>query len=320
VPDIDRTSDEAPPTPSQTELTHNWFTERFTPHESHSHEIKKTIIQTRTKFQNAILADSYSFGRCLILDGEMQSAQLDEFIYHECLVQPAMVLHPDPKDILILGGGEGATVREILRHRGVQRVTMVDIDGEVVDFCKEYLKEWHKGTLEHPKTRLIIGDARKFVLETDEKFDIIISDLPTPIEGGPAYQLYTLEFYRKMATRLRPGGIFIAQAGSGSLVQMHFHAVLGRTLKNIFKIVRPFYAFVPSFDVPWAFLICTQKADPLKLTASEVDKRIKRLSKDLLFYDGESHIGLFHIPKYLRTRIQKEKQIITEDKPVFFFK
>src|ERR1017187_3474223 len=155
---MDLTLNETPPTPAETELTRDWFTERFTPHESHSHQIKRIIIQTRTKFQNAVLVDSHSFGRCLILDGEMQSAQLDEFIYHECLVQPAMVLRKTAKRVLILGGGEGATVREILRHPQVEQVTMVDIDGEVVDFCKEYLKEWHRGTLTHVKTRLIIDD------------------------------------------------------------------------------------------------------------------------------------------------------------------
>jgi spermidine synthase len=317
---MDTPSTEAPPTPSSTEINGEWFTERFTPHESHSHRLKKTIIQTRTKFQNAVLADSESFGRCLILDGEMQSAQLDEFIYHECLVQPAMVLHRAPKDVLILGGGEGATVREILRHPTVQRVTMVDIDGEVVDFCVEYLKEWHKGTLKHPKTRLIIDDARKFVLEQDEQFDLIISDLPTPIEGGPAYQLYTVEFYKKMVKRLRPGGIFIAQAGSGSLVQLHFHSVLANTLRKVFKVVRPFYAFVPSFDVPWAFLICSQGADPITLNAKAVDKRLGKMEKDLKFYDGSTHEGLFRIPKYLRRLVAKEKQFISEKKPVFFFK
>src|SRR4051812_30346362 len=128
---MDTAPTEAPPTPSSTEIKDEWFTERFTPHESHSHQLKKILIQTKTQFQNAILADSHSFGRCLILDGEMQSAQLDEFIYHECLVQPAMILHKKPQDVLILGGGEGATVREILRHPSVKRATMVDIDGEV---------------------------------------------------------------------------------------------------------------------------------------------------------------------------------------------
>ena len=311
---------EAPPTPSETELTDGWVTERFTPHESHSHHIKKTLVKKQTKFQKAILADSYSFGRCLILDGEMQSAQLDEFIYHECLVQPAMVLHAKPKKVLILGGGEGATVREILRHPSVQQVTMVDIDGEVVDFCKQFLQDWHLGTLTHAKTRLIIDDARKFVLETPEQFDIIISDLPTPIEGGPAYQLYTLEFYREMIKRLTPDGLFIAQAGSGSLLQIHFHSVLHNTLKQLFKVVRPFYAFVPSFDVPWAFLLASKKSDPRKLSAKAVDKRLGKLRAQLKFYDGEAHEGLFRIPKYLRAHLDREDQVITETKPVFFFK
>ena len=317
---MDQAPTDAPPSPATTELTSEWFTERFTPHESHSHQIRRTLIQTRTRFQNAVLVDSHSFGRCLILDGEMQSAQLDEFIYHECLVQPAMVLRKNVRRVLILGGGEGATVREILRHKPVEQVTMVDIDGEVVEFCKEYLKEWHRGTLTHAKTRLIIDDARKFVLETEEKFDLIISDLPTPIEGGPAYQLYTVEFYKKMITRLAPGGLFIAQAGSGSLVQLHFHSVLFNTLRKIFKVVRPFYAFVPSFDVPWAFLLCSQGADPQALRAAEVDRRLGTLRKDLRFYDGEAHLGLFHIPKYLRDRLARERQTITEKKPVFFFK
>jgi spermidine synthase len=311
---------EAPPTPSETELSGGWFTERFTPHETHSHHLKKTLVRKQTKFQKAILADSYSFGRCLILDGEMQSAQLDEFIYHECLVQPAMVLHPRPKKVLILGGGEGATVREILRHPSVQQVTMVDIDGEVVDFCKQYLEEWHQGTLDHPKTRLIIDDARKFVLETDEMFDIIISDLPTPIEGGPAYQLYTTEFYEKMLTRLTPDGLFIAQAGSGSLVQIHFHSVLFNTLRKLFKVVRPFYAFVPSFDVPWAFLVASRKADPRKLTAKAVDQRLGKMRASLRFYDGEAHEGLFRVPKYLRVHLDREDRVISETQPVFFFK
>lgn len=317
---MDLTATGAAPSPTSTELESGWFTERFSQHESHSHHFKETLVRTKTKFQDAILADSHSFGRCLILDGEMQSAQLDEFIYHECLVQPAMILHGKPKDVLILGGGEGATVREILRHPSVQRVTMVDIDGEVVDFCKEYLGEWHQGTLSHKKTRLIIGDAREFVLNQDEKFDIIISDLPTPIEGGPAYQLYTVEFYKKMLTRLRPGGLFIAQAGSGSLVQIHFHSVLANTLRQLFKVVRPFYAFVPSFDVPWAFLMCSQKADPLALSAKEVDKRLGSIGKKLRFYDGSSHTGIFNIPKYLRTLLSREKAVISEKKPVFFFK
>src|SRR5690242_18174165 len=117
----------------------SWFEEKFTPHDMHRHELRRVLVRRKTRFQNAILADTYSFGRCLILNNEIQSAEKDEFIYHECLVQPAMVLHPGARNVLILGGGEGATAREVLRHRRVRHVTMVDIDGEVVEFCKKYL-------------------------------------------------------------------------------------------------------------------------------------------------------------------------------------
>jgi spermidine synthase len=311
---------EAPPSPIRTELSKNWFTEEFTPYESHRHGIKKTLVKTKTQFQNAVLADSYSFGRCLILDGEIQSAQLDEFIYHEALVHPALLTHGRPREVLILGGGEGATVREVLRHPGVRRVTMVDIDGEVVDFCKRYLREWHQGQLANPRTRLIIGDARQFVLETAERFDVIISDLPTPVELGPTYHLYTLEFYRKMLTKLNPGGLFVAQAGSGSLLQLGFHAVLYKTLKRLFKTVRPFYTFIPSFDVPWAFLMCSSRGDPRRLTAARVNAQIRRLRGALRFFDGETHEGLFRVPKYLRTLLERERRIVSEKNPAFFIK
>ena len=279
----------------------SWFTEKYTPHDLRSHALKKTILETKTPFQHAVLADSYSFGRCLILNDEIQSAQIDEFIYHECLVQPAMVTHPAPRDILILGGGEGATVREILRHPCVRRVTMVDIDGEVVEFCRKYLAGWHQGALGHPKTRLVIEDAWRFLKHTTEKFDIIISDLPTPrAPGDPVAELYGLDFYRQLKKRLQSGGLFVAQAGSGHWLHIQFNAQLQRTLKKLFKVVRPYYTFVPSFDEPWAFMVASAHADPRQQSAAQVDKKLGTLRKSLRFFDGETHEGLFRIPKYLR--------------------
>jgi spermidine synthase len=281
----------------------SWFTENYSPHDSRRHALKKIILETRTPFQHAVLADSYSFGRCLILNDEIQSAEIDEFIYHEALVQPALATHPAPRDILILGGGEGATVREILRHPRIRRVTMVDIDAKVVEFCREYLAPWHQGALDHKKTRLLIADARTFIAETHEKFDIIISDLPTPMNAqDPVTPLYTLDFYRQIAKRLKSEGIFVAQSGSGHWLHLHFHTALERMLRKIFKVVRPYYAFVPSFDEPWAFLMASQKNDPMRLRRSQIDKKLGTLKKSLRFYDGQTHEGLFRIPKYLRQR------------------
>jgi spermidine synthase len=279
----------------------SWFTEKVTPYDSHRHALKKILVRKKTQFQNAVLAETYSFGRCLILDGELQSAQADEFVYHEALVHPAMVLHPAPRDILILGGGEGATVREILRHPSVRQVTMVDIDGEVVQFCKKYLTSWHRGAFSHRKTRLVIADAKKYINQTQGQFDIIVSDLPTPMNGGPLSDLYTPSFYKRMRKRLKPGGLFVAQAGAGNWLQSQFYAQLGRTLRKRFSVVRPYFTFVPSFDEPWAFLLASPHADPAKLSAARVNKRLGTIRKQLRFFDGQAHEGLFRIAKHLRT-------------------
>ena len=300
-----------------------WFKEWFTKHESHSHELKKILVKKKTAFQNAIIADSCSFGRCLVLDGEMQSAQLDEFIYHESLIQPSFVMHPDPKRSVILGGGEGATLREILRHRSTEKCSMVDIDGEVVEFCKTHMEPWHQGAFKDRRSDIVIGDAKKYIEETNEQFDVIISDLPSPIEAGPAYQLYTVEFYKILRKKLKKDGIFTLQAGSGNLLQIELHLKLARTLKQIFPVVRSYFAHVPSFDVPWAFLFCSSnpKLDPLKVSGAEIDRRIaKNVKGNLSFYDGVTHEGLFRIPKHIRKALDAEKGIITAKKPVYFYK
>src|SRR5207302_2149988 len=179
---------------------------------------------------------------------------------------------------------------EVLRHPRIRRVTMVDIDGEVVEFCRKYLARWHQGALDHKKTRLLIADARTFVAETHEQFDIIISDLPTPRNSQEAVApLYTLAFYRQTLRRLKPGGIFAAQAGSGHWLHLQFHTALQRTLRKVFQVVRPYYAFVPSFDEPWAFVIASQNTDPLRRSSSQIDQRLGALKKSLRFYDGQTH-------------------------------
>jgi len=296
-----------------------WFKEWFTPHESHSHRIRKLVVRTQTPFQKAVVADTYSFGRCLILDGEMQSAETDEFIYHESLVHPAMICHPDPKKILVLGGGEGATVRELLKHKTVESITMVDIDGDVIEFCKKYMGPWHQGCFNSRKLKLVVGDAKAFVETTPEKFDVVISDLPSPVENGPACQLYTLEFYRQMRSIINEGGLFVTQAGSGNILQFDLHQVLYSTLRKVFRNVRAYYAHVPSFDVPWAFLIGSDGKDPFTLNQARVEQLIKkRMRGKLSFYDGICHVGLLNIPKHIRARLRAEKRSLTKSKPLYF--
>lgn len=303
---------DAPPTPAKTQLTREWFTERFTNHEEHSHHIRKTLVRTKTQFQEAVLADLYAFGRCLILDGEIQSAECDEFIYHEALVHPAIAAHGSARNALILGGGEGATARELLRHKSLRQITMVDIDGEVVSFCKRFLKSWHQGAFTDRRVQLVIDDAYKFIAASGERFDIILSDLPTPSGAGPIRKLYTVDFYKRLLERLNPGGILVVQAGSGSPLQWRFHAILARTLSKVFRYVQPYQVFIPSFDGPWAYLFCSQTTDPRHLSPSDIKRNLGSVAKSLRWYDEETHQGLFHMPKHLRLALQKERQIFRE--------
>jgi len=297
----------------------SWFKERLTPNETRSRRVRRVVVKKRTKFQNALVADTYSFGRCLVLDGEMQSSEFDEFIYHEALVHPALLCHPNPRSVLILGGGEGATVREVLRHRSVDDVVMVDIDGEVVDFCRRHLKTWHQGSFSSSKLKVVIDDARAYVENGGRGFDVIISDLPTPATGSPVNALYTADFFRALRRRLNHGGVFVTQAGSGDFTQLEIHGRIHATLRRQFRNARPYYAHVPSFGVPWGFVVAAPVKDPLAMTSGSVDAEIRRRVKGpLSFYDGMTHQGLFNVSKNIRAILAREKRVMSLKKKVIF--
>src|SRR6202451_3319175 len=155
---------------------YQWYVEEFSPTELHPHAIEELYYAGRTPFQSVAVLRTATFGKMLVLDGDTQSSQADEKIYHESLVHPALAAGAGRREVLILGGGEGATLREVLRHPGVARCTMVDIDGEVVELSKTYLPEWSDGAFGDPRANLIIGDALAYIKQRGT-FDAIISDL-----------------------------------------------------------------------------------------------------------------------------------------------
>ncbi|MCL0060412.1 polyamine aminopropyltransferase [Dehalococcoidia bacterium] len=295
-----------------------WFVEFVTPDTIQQFAVKDVLYFGRSKYQTVEVIETVSFGKCLILDGKIQSCEKDEFIYHEALVHPAMILHPNPETVFIAGGGEGATLREVLAHKTVKKVVMVDIDAEVIDVCKRLLPAHHQGSFDDPRVELLHLDARKYLAETKERFDVIIIDLPEPIEGGPAYLLYTETFYRLLKDKLAADATFALQAGSTCLGTTRVYTAINNTLKTAFSVVAPYEVNVPSFGGPWGFSLASLKFDPLRLSPEEVDRRIShRLNKPLAFYDGQTHQGLFFIPKYLRDAMDRETMVITEDNPVF---
>lgn len=296
-----------------------WFYDAFAPSEIHMHGISETYFVGKTKYQVVEIVENPYYGKMLILDGDVQSSLLDEFIYHEALVHPALLAVDRPSNILVLGGGEGATLREIYKHKFVERVTMVDIDEEVVSICKKYLPEWHMGSFDDPRTNLIISDANAVVLnEKNAVYDVVISDLVEPFDLGPTYHLFTKEFFDNIYRILKDNGVFVLQASILRMGTMLMHAAIRKTLEQSFPVVRSYAAYVGSFDVPWSFVIATKGPDPKKWSSEYVDTLIgERINGTLKFYDGESHIHMFMLPKYVRTYLESEDvPILTKDSKV----
>lgn len=302
------------------EMPTNWFWEFVTPHLIQQFSISDILYSGKSEFQSIQVIDTPGFGKCLILDGKIQCSEADEFIYHESLVHPPMITHPKPETVFIAGGGEGATLREVLGHSTVKRVVMVDIDKEVPDICKRFLPSLGQDSFEDSRVELLHIDAMKYLDETREKFDVIIIDLTEPLEEGPAYLLYTQEFYQGLKEKLTQDGLVALQSGSTSMVISLGFIAVANTLRTAFSVVAPYQAEIPSFGGTWGFAVASQNLDPRELSPEEVDRRLsRRVSKPLRFYDGLTHRGIFSIPKYLREEMAREKRIITKDQPLFTY-
>ena len=303
----------------QSPLEGSWHYELITPDLYQAERIDNVFFSGRTPYQEVVVQDGAAFGRSLVLDGKTQSTEVDEFVYHEGLVHPAMISHPAPTSVFVAGGGEGATIREVLKHDAVESVVMVDIDSKVVDLCREYLPNHHRGSFDDPRVRLINADALAYLESTSERFDIVIIDVPDPLEAGPAYLLFTQEFYSLVRDRLRPGGVMVSQSGptGPSFYEQCFSAV-ANTVASVFPVVTMSETFVPSFGSTWGFVIGSLGEDPGDLSPEGVDARIAaRITGQLRYFDGTTLRGMVSVPKYLRESVASESRIITRDTPLF---
>ncbi|KAK3243519.1 hypothetical protein CYMTET_46837 [Cymbomonas tetramitiformis] len=300
----------------------DWYHEKETPGYTISYQVKQVLHTGKSKFQEVEVVETKAFGRCLITDRLMQSSLNDEAIYHESLVQPAMTAHANPKKVFIGGGGEGATLREVLRHKQVEECVMVDIDGDLVNICKEHTPTYSAGAYDDPRTKLIIDDAKGHLEGfADEYFDVIILDLSDPLDGGPCYQLYTTAFYKICLSKLNSGGILVAQSGcAGSLDCSNCFTAVHNTLKQVFPKVWGYTAHVPSFMSEWGFNIAykTTGADFVSLT-TEIDAKLaaKGVAEYMKWYDSTTHTRMFSLGKFVRTALEAEQRVITVENPVF---
>lgn len=283
---------------------YQWYVEQFSDTELHHHAIDELYYAGKTPFQSVAVLRTAVFGKMLVLDGDTQSSQADEKIYHESLVHPALAGSAARGEVLILGGGEGATLREVLRHPGVKRCTMVDIDGEVVELSKKYLAEWSDGAFDDPRANVIIGDALAYIKQPGT-FDTIISDLTEPLPDSPSFPLFNGDVFRDIKARLAPGGVYVLQASTAGFHNMALHAKMARSLRAHFAHVASFFTHVPAFDNDWAFIACSDAVDLATLDPQRVGEHVGELRGENYFYDAETHRRLFSLPLYLRRELAK---------------
>ena len=293
------------------------FIEQSDPFDAYTFKLSKVVYSGATAFQDVLIADTFNYGRALFLDGSIQSSLDDEPLYHEMLVQPAMLRHRDPKDVLIIGGGEGATLREVLVHRSVKSATMVDLDPEVVELCREHLVAWHRGAFEDPRVRLVFDDGRRFVENDDGRYDVVVVDVVDMLDNGPAQSLYTRQFYERLKGRLREGAIVVVQGLEFSFLDDKPHAALARTLRTVFSEVHSYRVPVPSFLSSWGFLVASDGFRPEEWSPADIDRTAeRRLGLDWLDHlTGEYLRSVFCLCKETRYLLSQGGPILEDGVP-----
>ncbi|OAY54149.1 thermospermine synthase ACAULIS5 [Manihot esculenta] len=291
----------------------SWYEETIDDDLRWSFALNRVLHKGTSQFQDIALLDTKRFGKVLVIDGKMQSAEVDEFIYHECLIHPALLCHPIPRNVFIMGGGEGSAAREALKHKLVEKVVMCDIDQEVVNFCRTYLTA-NQDAFRNKKLDLVINDAKAELEKRIDKFDIIVGDLADPVEGGPCYQLYTKSFYEKiLKPKLNNNGIFVTQAGpAGIFTHKEVFSSIYNTVKQVFQYVVAYSAHVPSFADTWGWVMASDQ--PFSIDAVEIDRRIEeRIEGELLYLNGAAFLSSATLNKTVSLSLLNETHVYTED-------
>jgi len=267
-----------------------WYTEKQTENFGITAKIRETLAAERTPYQHLAVIDTVEWGRMLVLDGMVMTSVRDEFVYHEMVIHPALNTHPDPRRVLIVGGGDGGAIREALRHPKVEQVVLVEIDGRVIEQSKRHLPEI-AGMLDHPKVEVIVGDGYLHIHEQKNAYDVIVVDSTEPV--GPAVELFTRGFYQGIHDALREDGMFVAQTDNPWFKADLIRRVY-REVKEIFPIVRVYGANIPTYPSGWwTFTLGSKKYDPLLVDEGDIPEM------DTKYYTPKLHKAAFVLPRFV---------------------
>jgi spermidine synthase len=292
-----------------------WFAEDGATNVVIKYRCLRTVYSGRSSHARIDIVDTAEYGRMLFIDGIAQSAEQDEFIYHESLVHPAMLLHPNPRSVCIVGGAEGATIREVAKYQDVSRIVMVDIDAELVKVCKQHLSSWSKGAYEDPRLQLHIGDGRKFLEQAEETFDVIIVDLNDPTEDSPSIYLFTREFYQLVYRRLGKEGIGCFQGTDLQPTKLTLHARIYNTISSVFPWVVSYPYMLPSFHCMHGFILASKKVEP---KSADLAQRLRRQKFKLEYLTPPFLQTLFCMPGYVEQAYVQNQEVITDAEPTLY--
>lgn len=275
--------------PSKTNI---WYTEYHTKNTGITFRVKSILHREDTKFQELVIMDTFDYGKVMLLDGLVMLTDRDEFVYHEMITHVPMHSGRHIKDVLIIGGGDCGTLRELQKYNSIDSITMVEIDGAVVEQSKKLFPDIYAEP--DSRTDLLIDDGIKFVSDTDRKFDLIIIDSTDPI--GPAEGLFSEMFYNNCRKILRPEGLLVLQAESPYIYPKTVQNIYNR-LKGIFKSVSPYLAFIPTYPSGmWQFLMCSDSPEK----AYTENKESAKFIDSLKYYNPELHNAAFILPNFVK--------------------
>jgi len=267
-----------------------WFTEKQTPNLSLSCKITETLHTEQTDFQHLAVVDTLQYGKMLVLDGMVMTTEADEFVYHEMISHVAMNTHPNPKRVLVVGGGDGGSIREVIKHPTVEEAVLAEIDGRVVEVCRKYLPSI-AGALTDPRVTLAIGDGIAHVREHKGEYDVILIDSTEPV--GPAVGLFSREFYQDVYEALTPDGIMVAQSES-PFVNQDVIRMIHQNLTGIFPIKHLYLANIPTYPSGlWSFTIASKQYDPLQVDPAKIQPLGTK------YYNADVHFGTFKLPQFV---------------------
>lgn len=260
-------------------------------------DIDEVLFEQQTDSWHLIIFRNQMFGTVMALDGIIQTTERDEFVYHEMLTHVPLFAHGDAKRVLIIGGGDGGILREVCKHPDVEQVTQVEIDQAVIDMCKTYLPNHSAGAFDDPRTKIVIADGMEYVAQTEEKYDVIISDCTDPV--GPGEVLFSSAFYENCKRCLNDGGIFVAQNGV-AFMQIDEVQTTRRRLSPYFTDQSFYTAAVPTYiggvmTLAWGSDDLAKRQQSLDV----IQQRYAHSGIETRYYNPAVHVGAFALPQYI---------------------